>query len=134
MTRDSLLETIDRFWKVRMAGDKAELRSFMAPDATYEMVGAQAFAEPGLVGPAPAGPAADRLIDAFAFHRVDRLTAIVDGSRAADVIRVEVSLGGGTPVKTEACDLWEFDDAGKVKSLRQFVDTALVNRLIEGRA
>ena len=99
MTRDSLLETIDRFWKVRMAGDKAELRSFMAPAATYEMVGAQAFAEPGLVGPAPAGPAADRLIDAFAFHRVDRLTAIVDGSRAADVIRVEVSFGGGTPVK-----------------------------------
>jgi ketosteroid isomerase-like protein len=133
MNRDAILDTIDRFWKVRVAGDKAGLRSFMAPDATYEMVGAKAFADPGLVGPAPAGPAADSLIDAFKFNRVERLTTIIDGNRAAVVIAIEVSFRGGAPVKSEACDLWEFDDAGKVKSLRQFVDTALVNRMVEGR-
>ena len=134
MNRDSILATIDRFWKVRIAGDKAGLREFMAPDATYEMVGAKAFADRELVGPAPAGPAADNLIDLFTFKSVERLAAVVDGNRAADVIRVEVSFRAGAPVKTEACDFWEFDDAGKVKSLRQFVDTAQVNRMIEGRA
>lgn len=134
MNRDAVLETIDRFWKVRVAGDKAGVRGFMAPDATYEMVGAKAFADPRMVGPAPAGPTADTLIDAFRFDRVERVTAVVDGNRAAVVIAIEVSFRGGAPVKSEACDLWEFDDAGKVKSLRQFVDTALVNRMIEGRA
>jgi ketosteroid isomerase-like protein len=134
MHRDAIVETIDRFWEVRLAGDKAGLRGFMAPDATYEMVGARTFADPAMVGPAPAGPTADSLIDAFKFNRVERLATIVDGNNAAVVIRVEVSYRGGAPVRSEACDLWAFDDAGKVKSLRQFVDTALVNRMIEGGA
>ena len=133
MDRDAILDIIDRFWKVRVAGDKAGLRSFLAPGATYEMVGASAFAAPGLVGPAPAGPTADSLIDAFKFDRVERVAAVVEGNRAAVTIRVEVSFRGGPSVKSEACDVWEFDDAGKAKSLRQFVDTALVNRMIEGR-
>lgn len=55
MNRNATLETIDRFWKVRVAGDKAGLRGFMAPDAVYEMVGVKAFADPRMVGPAPAG-------------------------------------------------------------------------------
>lgn len=133
MDREAVLDTIDRFWELRLVGDKAGLRSFLAPDAIYEMVGANAFADPGLAGPAPAGPAADGLIDAFKFASVERLAAIVDGNRAAVVIRVEVSFRAGPIVKSEACDLWEFDDSGKVRSLRQFVDTALLQRMIEGR-
>ena len=134
MNRDAILETIDRFWKVRIAGDKAGLHAFMAPDATYEMVGAKAFAAPALVGPARLAPAADGLIDAFKFHSVERLATMVEENRAGTVIRVEVSYRGGAPIETEAYDLWEFDATGKVKSLRQFVDTALVHRMIEGRA
>ena len=134
MDRDAILDTIDRFWKVRVAGDKAALRGFLAPDAVYEMVGAHTFADRRTVGPAPAGPAADSLIDDFKFHSAERLTTIVDGNRAAVTIGVEVAFRGGPPVKSEACDLWEFDDAGKAKSLRQFVDTALVRRMIEGKA
>lgn len=134
MDRGAILAIIDRFWDVRVAGDKARLWSFLAPDAIYEMVGASTFADRAVVGPAPFRPAADSLVDDFKFNSVERLSSVVDGNRAAVAIRVEVSFRGGPLVKTEACDLWEFDDAGKVKSLRQFVDTALVNRMIEGKA
>lgn len=132
--RATILATIDRFWEARLAGDKAGVRSFFSPDATYEMVGAKAFADPVGAGPAPVGPAADRLVDDFRFHGVERLTAIVDGPRAAVVNRIQVSFHGAAPVTSEACDLWEFDAAGKVTSLRQFVDTDLVHRMIDGRA
>ncbi len=132
--RASILKTIDKFWEARLAGDKAAVRSFFSPDATYEMVGAKAFADPATVGPSPFGPAADRLVDAFRFDSVERVTAIVDGPRAAVVIRVQVSFRGGAPVTSEACDLWEFDAAGKATSLRQFVDTDLVHRMIDGQA
>jgi hypothetical protein len=48
--------------------------------------------------------------------------------------RIQVSYGGGAPVTCEICDLWEFDSNGKIKSLRQFVDTALVDRMLSGSA
>jgi ketosteroid isomerase-like protein len=73
-------------------------------------------------------------VDDFRFHGVQQLTAIVDGPRAAVVNRIQVSFRGGAPVTSEACDLWEFDAAGKVTSLKQFVDTDLVHRMIDGRA
>jgi ketosteroid isomerase-like protein len=127
-----ILGTIDRFWEARLAGDKATLRSFFSPDATYEMVGAKALADRIAAGPVAAGPAADSLIDDFKFHSVERLTAIVDGAKAATVNRLQVSYRGGTPVTSEACDIWEFDASGKATSLRQFVDSDLVRRMIDG--
>ncbi|HEY1926737.1 MAG TPA: nuclear transport factor 2 family protein [Caulobacteraceae bacterium] len=133
MTSD-ILKTIDRFWAARIAGDKAAVRSFMADDATYEMVGAQSFAARSLVGPAPAGPAADRLIDDFQFRGVRRIDAIVDGQKAAITNQIEVGYRGGPPITSQACDLWEFDSSGKIKSLRQFVDTAMVDRMMSTHA
>jgi ketosteroid isomerase-like protein len=129
MTRD-ILETIDRFWEARIAGDRAAVQSFVAEGATYEMVGAKAFAAKSKVGPAPAGPAADQLIDDFQLREVRRTDAIVDGRKAAITIQVEVCYRGGPPVTTEACGLWEFDSSGKIKSLREFVDTAVIGRMM----
>jgi ketosteroid isomerase-like protein len=130
MPGSSILETIDRFWEARVAGDKVALHSFMSPDATYEMVGAKAFADRMVVGPSAMAPAADQLIDDFKFHRLEKLTSVVDGPRVAMAIRVQISFRGGEVVTTEACDLWEFDAAGKATSLRQFVDTDLVRRMM----
>ena len=133
MLAAAIQDTIDRFWKARLAGDKAAVRSFLAPDATYEMVGAKAFADPAAVGPARAGPAADQLVDDFHFESVEQVAILIDGPRAAVVNLIEVSFRGGPSVSSEACDLWAFDDAGKVTSLRQFVDTNLVRRMIAGQ-
>jgi len=133
MSGGLIQDTIDRFWKARLAGDKAAVRGFLASDATYEMVGAKAFADPAAVGPTHAGPAADQLLDDFHFANLEQVSILIDGPRAAAVNRIEVSFRGGQSVSSEACDLWAFDDAGKVTSLRQFVDTDLVRRMIAGQ-
>jgi len=133
MDDHNLLDTIGRFWQARLHGDKAAVLSFLAKDATYEMVGARDFSDEGTVGPAAAGEqAAGRLIDDFQFLGLEQLSAVVDGRRAAVVNRLQVSFRGGEPVTTDACDFWEFDEAGKVLSLRQFVDTRLVQRMMGG--
>ena len=132
MTESAIKATIEGFWRARVAGDMHALTSFMAPDAIYEMVGANAFAEPETVGPHRMESAAARLVEIFTFHNVETRTVIVDGARAAVVNRLEVAFRDRAPVATEACDLWEFDAAGKITSLRQFVDTDLVRRMFAG--
>jgi ketosteroid isomerase-like protein len=133
MTHGSVQEIIDRFWEARLAGDKATVLGMFAPDAVYELVGAKSFAPQDQVGPAPARPAADRMVDAFKFEGAEQLSVIIDGQAAAVVIRMRVSHRGGPVVTSEMCEVWAFDPAGKVTSLRQFVDTDLVRRMIGGQ-
>jgi ketosteroid isomerase-like protein len=135
MDDHNVLETIGRFWQARVEGDKAAVLSFLSKDATYELVGASDFSDPVTVGPAAvAEQAADRLMDDFRFHSLEQLDTVVDGRKAAVVNRLQVSFRGGAPVTTDVCDLWEFDEVGKVRSLRQFVDTRLVHRMMGGAA
>ena len=135
MEENRLLGIIDDFWKARMAGDKAGVASFLAPGATYELAGAGAFADPVAVGPsAEALTASARLIDDFRFHSVERLTSIMEGRKAAVVSRVEVSFRGGAITNSELCDVWEFDEGGKVRALKQFADTHLIHRMMNGAA
>src|SRR5689334_12651136 len=97
-----VLETIERFWQARMKDDKATVLTFLSEGATYEMVGASAFSDPATVGPAAAAKqAADRLIDDFHFHDLERISAVVQGRHAAVVNRLQVSFRGGAPVTTE---------------------------------
>ncbi len=130
MDKVSTRRTIDAIYAARIAGDTLALRAFLAPKAAYEMVGARAFANKELVGPADAASAADRLVNDFRFHTLETVNAVIDGHQAAVVNRIGVSFRGGDPVQTEACDVWEFDADGKVTSLRQFVDTDLLRQLI----
>jgi hypothetical protein len=132
VSNQSILKTIEDFWTARATNNAAALQEFLAPGATFEMVGAGNFAEQELVGPAAAAAAAERLVKDFIFQGRKSLTSIVEDNRAAMVSRLEVSYRGKPAVTTECCDFWEFDEAGKVKSLRQFVDTNLVRRMIAG--
>jgi ketosteroid isomerase-like protein len=135
MDAHNVLEIIEQFWQARVAADKAAVVGFLSKDATYEMVGASAFVDPVTVGPAAAAEkAAHQLIDDFQFHRLEQLATVVDGRKAAVVSRIEVSFRKGPRVTTDVCDFWEFDEAGKVRSLRQFVDTRLVQSMLGGTA
>jgi ketosteroid isomerase-like protein len=122
-----VLEAIERFWEARKRGDTAAIHAMLAPDATYAMVGSKDFAG------VSARAAAETLVEAFRFHGREPLTVIVDGLKVAMVNRIEVSYRGGEAVVTEACDLWQFDGAGKIVSLKQFVDTDLVRRMTAGQ-
>jgi ketosteroid isomerase-like protein len=130
MDKASTRRVIDAIYAARIAGNKPALQAFLAPNAAYEMVGAQAFANPEMVGPTDAASAAERLVNDFRFHTLETLDAVIEEHKAAVFNRIEVSYRGGAPVVSEVCDLWEFDADGKVTSLRQFVDTDLIRRLI----
>jgi ketosteroid isomerase-like protein len=132
MSDSAIRATLEKFWQARVAGDTEAMKALLAPGATYEMVGADAFADPALVGPHDMRAAADRLVDAFVFHSRETRAVLVEGARAAVVNRFEVSTRHGAPVATEACDIWEFDSEGRITSMKQFVDTDLVRRMLAG--
>ncbi len=132
MTETTTHQTINRFWKARLAGDADGVRGLLSPDATYEMVGGSAFADPAAVGPTAARLVVDRLVDAFQFHDRKQLASVIERQCAATVSKVQISFRGGPQFTSEVCDVWEFDATGRIVSLRQFVDTDLVRRMIEG--
>jgi len=134
MTGYSIPETLERFWSARLAGDKRAVQGFMSEGALYEMVGAAALADQIVVGPTGAEAAVDALLDDFAFRNLDIRSIIVDGSKAAVDSTIDVSFRGGPFAATEFCDLWEFDDTGKVTSLRQFVDSDLLRRMVAAQS
>ena len=129
--RAQILKTIDDAYAARATGDKAAVRTFLAPGASFRLAGDPAMlpkVRSALEGLDAAG-AIDALIDAFTFHRQERLNAVVDGNKAAVHWRVTLSSAGGEKVTTELYDLWTIDEAGKLTSLTQFADTALIAAL-----
>jgi ketosteroid isomerase-like protein len=131
LDRAEILRTIDEAYAARMRGDKAALLPYWAPEATYRLAGAEELIPaPFPVGPADAHTAAVSLIDLFQFHKLERLHAVVEGPMASVHWRVTVSTAGKSAVTTEMYDLWTFTEGGKVCSLLQFVDTALLATML----
>lgn len=130
MERAQLLRKIDEIYDARSRGDKEAVLAHLASGSRYQLVG-----DTGLLPDFPAGPeevpkAISTLIDRVQFQQRERLSAIVEGNSAAVRWRVILSVDGKPPVTTEICDLWEFDEDGRMTSLVQFIDTALLRKLL----
>jgi ketosteroid isomerase-like protein len=110
-----------------MRGDKAALALYWSPGATYRLAGLAEMLPGFPVGPSDAQPAVHSLVDLVQFHKLEKLDALVDGLRAAVHWKVTFSTQGRPPATTELYDLWHFDEDGKVASLLQFTDTALLS-------
>jgi len=117
-------------YDARRRGDKQALAAFFAPGATFRMVGHAALGDRLPVEPVDAVEAINALIDQFTFNQVEVVHLLTDGRTAMLQLRVEVASAGG-PIHTEACDIWEFDDQGRVTAITQFVDTLLVVQAME---
>ena len=117
-------------YDARRRGDKAELARFFAPGATFRMVGHAALADRLPVEPVDALAAIGALIDQFTFNRVEIVHLLADSRTAMMQLRLEVATGG-EPIQTEACDIWEFDEHGRITAITQFVDTLLVTQAME---
>ncbi|WP_373475948.1 nuclear transport factor 2 family protein [Sphingorhabdus sp.] len=132
IARDQILDTIDQIYTARVAGDKSSFARYWAEGSTYEMMGApQTLGEQSRTKN-DARTAIGELIDTFKFHTVNLVDSVVDGNRAVVRLQIDVSTGGGPIHNTELLNIWEFDDAGKVQSLAESVDTALVARMLSG--
>lgn len=122
-----MLQRIDAAYAARAAGDRAAVADHWEPGATYRLAG-EATVTPAL--PGDAIQAVNALIDLFEFHELERVHAVVEGDSAAIHWRVRVSTPGGEPVEAEIYDLWRFAASGRVASLVQFTDTALIVRML----
>ena len=127
--RETILATIDGAYAARMRGDKQAVAQYWEPEATYRLAGEASMMPAVPVGPGDAMKAVDALIDLFEFHALERVDAIVEGHSAAVHWRARVS-AGGQHFDAELFDLWQFSERGKVVSLLQFTDTALIVRML----
>jgi ketosteroid isomerase-like protein len=132
--REKILGVIDRAYAARQSSDKEALRSFFAPGAEFRIVGQGRLIDGFPVGPADAVETVDELIDLFQFHRMDRLQVMIDGDAVMIRWAVETSCSGGPCVETELCDIWTLGDDGKVTSIVEFADTALIADMLAVRA
>jgi ketosteroid isomerase-like protein len=128
MERNEVLASIDAAYAARLSGDLDAVTGFWAENATFEFAGDGRMLPnfPGTTGPEDSEPAVAALMRLVTMTAVERLRAVVDGTSAVTVSRVTVSFAGRPPFDTLVCDLWEFDEGGKFRSVIQFTDTARV--------
>ena len=123
MVRAAMLQTIDSAYAARQRGDVAGIVAFLAPGATYRMIGMSTEAE-------DAETAIGRLIDQFHFAEMERLDAVIDGDRVAVHVRIRTATGGGRYLESELLDLWRFGPDGKIVEIVEFADTGLIGTML----
>lgn len=123
MVRAAMLQTIDAAYAARQRGDVAGITAFLAPGATYRMIGVSTEAE-------DAAAAIGRLIDQFHFAEMERLDAVIDGDRVAVHVRIKTATGGGRYLESELLDLWRFGPDGKIVEIVEFADTGLIATML----
>jgi hypothetical protein len=128
LDRERILEIVDSALAARTRGE--EVAHFFAPGARFRIAG-----EPSLYGDFPAGPGeavptVAGLMQRVRFDSCERIDAIVEGRRAACRWIIRFSIDRGPAATTEVCDLWTFDEEGRITELIQFVDSALLVRML----
>ena len=126
MEREAVLGAIQAAYDARIAGDKAALGAMTAAGASLAIAGDHSLLVGYRGGPGKFAATAADLIDQVRFHSAEQIEAVVEGHRAAIRWRAKLSVPGRTPYDTELYDLWELDAAGKLLSLVQFIDTAML--------
>lgn len=131
LTREEILERIDAIYAARARSEKDSLATLWTADATFQLVGEASILKTMPVTPQRAQTSVSHMIDTFTFHSIERISATVEGLRAAVVMRLVVSAKASS-IRREMLlhDIWELDEQGRAKSLMQFSDTALVAAML----
>jgi ketosteroid isomerase-like protein len=133
--RASIEKIIQDAYAARAAKDLDAIARIFKPDAVFHLAGSPATF-PGAVraeGEAQLRTSLSSLIQAFDFLEQTLLTTVIEDNKAAMHWRVKVRHNSsGKTFVTEAFDLWTID-GGRVASLLQFCDTALVASFMTGQ-
>lgn len=125
MDREEMLATIDTLYRARMAGDTEAMVPLVAEGATFRFTGESPMqAAFGADGAMDLLAAMGSLNGGIAMHSVTRKDAVVEGNQVAARWLANVQFPGREAFDTELCNLWTFDEDGKVAKLREFCDTA----------
>jgi ketosteroid isomerase-like protein len=133
MDRAQIKAIIDKAYTARKAGDVEALVGMFRPDADFRVAGAP---ETFPVAASARGAAEIRervrgFVQTFQFLELEPLDLIIEGDKAARRWRAKIRhVPSGKVREMEAGDIWTFKD-GRVASLVQFVDTAMVAELVK---
>ncbi|MEP7351090.1 MAG: nuclear transport factor 2 family protein [Sphingorhabdus sp.] len=130
LDRSKVLDIIDGIYVARVAGDQAAMAAVWTDDASYQLMGDANILGAPLTRQSNARQAVSELIDQFKFHSADRVDTLIEGNRAAVLMRITVSASDGGRHDTHVFNLWEFDDNGKARSVIEFTDTALIMSML----
>jgi ketosteroid isomerase-like protein len=128
LAREDALTMLRDIYEARARGDKDAVADCFAEGAHFEIVGDQGLQTVTLTASHPM-EAISKLIDQFTFRDVELADAVVEGRKIAARWRLKVVVAGREPIDTQLFDLIQPDDEGKIVSLVQFADTALVREL-----
>jgi ketosteroid isomerase-like protein len=127
MDRETVLTIIGEAYAARRAGDVEALEAYWAEGATYELAGDKSLlAAFPAAGPADSHPAVAAIMARIDMPKTELLDAVVEFPRAVVHWRATVAFGDRPPFETQICDIFTFDETGKIRSLLQFSDTAQV--------
>jgi ketosteroid isomerase-like protein len=133
MDRAQIKGLIDKAYAARKAGDVEALVGLFRPDGVFRVAGAP---ETFPVAASARGEAEIRervrgFVQTFQFLEIEPLDLIVEGDKAARRWRAKIRhIASGEVRETEAGDIWTFKD-GRVASLIQFIDTAMIADLVK---
>jgi ketosteroid isomerase-like protein len=130
LSRDATIERLRAAYDARARGDKAALEGMWSPGATYRMAGAATLVAGFPAGPGALRPTVNELIDRFEFSDVELDGIVVDGASAVVRWSGTVATAGKEPVRSEVCDMLTLDDEGRIAGVIEFLDTALLARLL----
>ena len=134
MDRAQIAAVIDKTYAARKAGDVEALVGLFRPDGVFRVAGAPEFFP---VATSARGEAEIRnrvraFVQTFQFLEFEPLDLIIEGDKAARRWRAKIRhVPSGEVREMEAGDIWTFKD-GRVASLVQFIDTAMVADLVKG--
>lgn len=124
MDREAMLGAIDALYAIRTRGETEPMAEHLAEGATFRLAGEGQMAAFGTGDTVDLLTAMRTFNSSIAMRHVNRITALAEGNRCAVLLKATVQFYDREPFETEIFNLWSFDEAGKVASLTEFVDTA----------
>lgn len=134
MDRAQIAAVVDKVYAARKAGDVEALVGLFRPDGVFRVAGAP---ETFPVAASARGEAEIRqrvrgFVQTFQFLEIEPLDLIVEGDKAARRWRAKIRhVPSGEVREMEAGDILTFKD-GRIASLTQFVDTAMIADVVKG--
>jgi ketosteroid isomerase-like protein len=136
MDRAAIADFIERVYAARKAGDLDAVAAAFAPEAVFRLMGSPELVPAAVTARGATGvrAALKGLIDAFEFLEFEPIDLVVEGDRAVLHWRLKVRyIPSGVVRDTEVCDVLRFKD-GKIASLTQFADTAMIIDMVAAKA
>ena len=133
--RQDIEKVVRDAYAARAAKDPDAIAQLVIPNAEFQLAGSPSTfpAAARAQGSAQLVAAVKSLIETFDFLEQTMVESVIEGNKAAVLWRVKLKYNPtGQVFDTELFDLWTIRD-GRVASLVQFCDTALVANVMKGK-